>query len=240
MRIVILGASGSIGQQTLDVIKLFPNDYELVGVSVGTRVEEVDKISSSFSSVKNACVKNHDDVSKVHSLVIDNVFDGSQGLLDLINISQPDLVVNALVGFAGLQPTLYCIEHDIDFALANKESIVVGGQLINDLLPHHRAKIYPIDSEHVAISKCLNNKSEVKRLVLTASGGAFRDLSLQQLEHVKAEDALKHPSWNMGSKITIDCATMMNKGFEIIEAHYLFNVSLDRITILMHDESKIH
>ena len=139
----------------------------------------------------------------------------------------------ALVGFVGLPPTIYALENNIDVAIANKESIIVGGALINNILKNSKAKLYPIDSEHVALNKCLKgNYKDVDKLILTASGGAFRSLNRDQLKNVTKEDALKHPSWKKGEKITIDCATMMNKGLEIIEAHYLFGFDISQIEIL--------
>ena len=152
------------------------------------------------------------------------------------------MVVNALVGFVGFVPSVYTLKNNIDLALANKESLVVGGEIIKNLLKATNAKLYPIDSEHVALSKCLQGKrkKEIKRLVITASGGSFRDYSRDELVNVTKKDALNHPSWVMGEKITIDSATMMNKGFEVIEAKYLFDLPLEKIDILLHDESVIH
>lgn len=237
-RIVLLGASGSIGKQTLDVITNNPNDFELVGFSVGNHVDYINEILSSHPGVQCICVKNSSDANSFHNV---KTFYGDDGLLSLIDECKPTLVVNALVGFVGLVPTIHSLKNGYDVALANKESIVVGGELINSILKSSSVHLYPIDSEHVALAKCLHgNESEVERLVLTASGGAFRELNREQLLNVTKEDALKHPSWQMGNKITIDCATMMNKGFELIEAHYLFNTPMDKIDILIHYESKIH
>ena len=151
------------------------------------------------------------------------------------------MVVNALVGFVGLKPTLTALENNLIVCLANKEALVVGGELVNQLLCEGHGKLYPIDSEHVALAKCLSvDDQDVDRLIITASGGAFRRLSRDQLVNVKASDALAHPTWKMGEKITIDCATMVNKTFEVIEAHYLFNYPREKIDILLHDESMIH
>ena len=151
------------------------------------------------------------------------------------------MVVNALVGFVGLRPTLDALSKDKIVCLANKESLVVGGELVNKLLDEGHGKLYPIDSEHVALSKCLSvDDKNVEKLVLTASGGAFRQLNRDQLFDVTPEDALKHPNWKMGKKITIDCATMVNKSFEVIEAHYLFRYPINKIDIKLHDESMIH
>ena len=242
MKILVLGASGSIGEQTLDIISLNTNDFELVGLSVGNNVKVLKKILKKFPSVKYVCVKNEKDYLLLKKKYINiSFYYGDGGLISLINNAQPEMVVNALVGFVGLSPTVYSLENNIDVAIANKESIVVGGELINNILKTSKAKLYPIDSEHVALAKCLKgNNKNVAKLILTASGGAFRNLDRDELKNVTKEDALKHPSWSMGEKITIDCATMMNKGFEVIEAHYLFNVEPEKIDILMHDESKVH
>ena len=242
MKILVLGASGSIGEQTLDIISSNTNDFELVGLSVGNNVKVLKKILKKFPSVKYVCVKNEKDYLLLKKKYINiSFYYGDGGLISLINNAQPEMVVNALVGFVGLSPTVYSLENNIDVAIANKESIVVGGELINNILKTSKAKLYPIDSEHVALAKCLKgNNKNVAKLILTASGGAFRNLDRDELKNVTKEDALKHPSWSMGEKITIDCATMMNKGFEVIEAHYLFNVEPEKIDILMHDESKVH
>ena len=162
------------------------------------------------------------------------------GLLKLID-TDTDMVINALVGFVGLKPTLYALEKNKIVCLANKEALVVGGELVNDILKKGHGKLYPIDSEHSAIKKCLMvNDKNISKIMLTASGGAFRKLNREQLVNVKAADALKHPTWKMGNKITIDCATMINKAFEVIEAHYLFGCPYNQIGIKLHDESMIH
>ena len=152
------------------------------------------------------------------------------------------MVVNALVGSSGLEPTVEAIKKKRDIALANKETLVIGGELINKLVKKHGVKLIPVDSEHSAIMQCLNGEdnSSIKRIVITASGGSFRNLSRNELQNVTVNDALKHPNWNMGAKITIDSATMMNKGFEVIEAHYLFGVEYDKIETVLHTESVVH
>ncbi len=242
-RILLLGASGSIGQQTLDIIRRNPQDFELVGFSVGSHTEQVAEIILQNPHVQSFCIGNPEAVKQFKKLFPNQkVYAGDQGLLDLIETTSCDLVVNALVGFVGFAPTVRALEKNIDVALANKESLVVGGDLIRNILFHNEVHLYPIDSEHVALAKCLKNHDvqEVRRLVLTASGGSYRNLSREKLSEVTVEDALRHPSWSMGKKITIDSATMMNKGFEIIEAHYLFGFPQEKIDVLLHDESKIH
>lgn len=242
-KICLLGASGSIGLSTCDVLKKFPDDFSLVAVSVNKRIDVLEDILKDFKSIKYVCVcnENIDRLKEKYSNII--FFSKEEGLISLIEQCSCDIVVNALVGFVGLKPTVYAIENDINVALANKETLVVGGELINNLLKKHsKVHLYPIDSEHVALAKCLKNKNtaDVKRLVITASGGSFRDLKRSELANVSVIDALKHPSWKMGDKITIDSATMVNKGFEIIEAYYLFHIDESKIDVLLHDESVIH
>lgn len=242
-KICLLGSTGSIGEQTIDIIDKNKNDFSLIAVSCARQIDKLERILSTHISVKYACVKEEKDYLELKEKY-QNVtfFFGDKGLLELIEHSNPTLVVNALVGFSGFIPSAFTLSHDIDLALANKESLVVGGKIIKDLLKIHNARLFPIDSEHVALAKCLENKNrdEVKSLVITASGGSFRDLSREELKDVTVEQALNHPSWSMGSKITIDSATMMNKGFEIIEAMYLFDFDVDQIKVLLHDESVIH
>lgn len=240
-RVCLLGASGSIGRQTLDVMSKNPSDFELVAFSVGRQTRKIKKIVKDFPSVKYACVRKNAQ-RKYYQEQYPNIkfFSGDEGLLELIN-DDCDIVVNALVGFVGLKPTLTALERNKILCLANKESLVVGGELVNDLLAKGKGKLYPIDSEHSALMKCLLvDNQNVDKLMLTASGGAFRNLSRKELAQVGPEAALAHPTWKMGKKITIDCATMVNKAFEVIEAHYLFNYPYEKIGIKLHDESTIH
>lgn len=242
-KICLLGSTGSIGEQTIDIIDKNKEDFILIGISCAKQIEKLEKIILSHDSIKYACVKEESDYLALKEKYKNvTFFFGDKGLLELIEYSNPNLVVNALVGFSGFIPSTFAISHDIDLALANKESLVVGGKIIKDLLKVHNARLFPIDSEHVALAKCLENKNknDVKSLVITASGGSFRDFSREELKDVTVEQALKHPSWSMGSKITIDSATMMNKGFEIIEAMYLFDFDVNQIRVLLHDESVIH
>lgn len=239
--VCLLGASGSIGTQTLDVMLKNPNDFDLVSFSVGKQTRKISSILKRFNNVKAVCIQEH---KKLHYFKKKyphiEFFYGDEGLLKLIDIDA-DIVVNALVGFVGLLPTLHSLELDRMVCLANKEALVVGGELVNKLLKNGNGKLYPIDSEHSALKKCLMvDDQNVEKLVLTASGGAFRKLNREQLKNVTPEDALKHPTWKMGNKITIDCATMINKAFEVIEAHYLFDYPYGKIGIKLHDESMIH
>ena len=242
-KICLLGSTGSIGNQTIDIIKTNSKDFSLVAVSCGKNINKLKQILNEIKSVEYVCVQEEKEVKELKKEYPHiSFFSQDKGLLELIDASSPSMVVNALVGFVGFLPSVHTLEKNIDLALANKESLVVGGDIINDLLKKTKAKLYPIDSEHVALAKCLQGKKkrEIKRLVITASGGSFRDLSRDQLINVTKEDALKHPSWSMGAKITIDSATMMNKGFEVIEAKHLFNLPVSKIDVLLHDESVIH
>ena len=240
-KICLLGASGSIGTQTLDVMRKHPSDFDLVSFSVGKQTRKISSILKHFKNVKDICIKDKSKLSyykKAYPSI--SFYDGDEGLLKIMEVDA-DMVVNALVGFVGLKPTLHALEKNKIVCLANKEALVVGGELVNKLLKEGKGKLYPIDSEHSAIKKCLLvDDKNVSKIVLTASGGAFRKLNREQLKDVTPEDALKHPTWKMGNKITIDCATMINKAFEVIEAHYLFNYPYDKIGITLHDESMVH
>ncbi len=240
-KICLLGASGSIGSQTLDVMRKKPTDFTLVAFSVGSKTRKIAHIINMYPDVKAICIKHKNKVSYYQNKYPNiSFYSGDDGLLKLID-TDTDMVVNALVGFVGLKPTLYALEKDKIVCLANKEALVVGGELVNDLLNKGHGKLYPIDSEHSAIKKCLMvSDKNVSKIMLTASGGAFRKLSRDELKDVTASDALKHPTWKMGNKITIDCATMINKAFEVIEAHYLFGCPYNQIGIKLHDESMIH
>lgn len=242
MNLLLLGASGNIGQQTLEVIYKDKNTFTLTAFSVGTRTRCICGIISKNPQIKHICLKNRANYNYYKAKYPNiNFYYGDRGLIEIIKNADYEMVVNALVGFVGLVPTIEALKLNKIVALANKESLVVGGEIINELLSQGKGKIYPIDSEHVAISKCLKvDRDNVKKIILTASGGAFRNLSIKELENVTVEDALNHPTWSMGRKITIDSATMMNKCFEVIEAYYLFGVPYHKIDILMHKESYVH
>ena len=241
-KIILLGASGSIGTQTIDVITNHQDEYELVAFSVGRRIDEARKILNVFD-VKNVCVGSHEDactLSKEYPHV--HFTHGDDGLLELVSLEEGNWVVNALVGSVGLRPTLVAIEHGKNIALANKETLVVGGKFVKEALKKHHVELTPIDSEHSAIFQCLQgiNSEDIDKLIITASGGSFRDKTREELKDVTKEMALAHPNWSMGHRITIDSSTMMNKGFEVIEAHYLFDIDFDHIKVLMNKESIIH
>lgn len=241
-KILLLGASGSIGQQTIDVIKNHLDQYELTGFSVGKQVDKALAILKELR-VAHVYVKDAEDAAKISEAYQDiKVYHGQEGLDELVEAADYDLLVNALVGFVGLQPTLKAISLNKDVALANKETLVVAGELVKKALADHHVNLFPIDSEHSAIAQCLqgNKHEEIKKLIITASGGSFRDKSRDQLQDVTLADTLKHPNWSMGAKITIDSATMMNKGLEVIEAHYLFDVDYEDIEVVLHRESIVH
>ena len=242
-KVLLLGASGSIGSQTIDIIKEANGKFILTAFSVGHNYDRAVEILRDFNTVKDVFLIDKDKSNQIKKLFPKvNVYSGEKGLKKITKKADYDMCVDALVGFAGLEPAVIALKRNKILCLANKEALVAGGPLINAILDSEHGKLYPIDSEHVAIAKCLSrcNPDDVKSLIITASGGALRNYPIEELENVKAEQALKHPTWIMGNKITIDCATMMNKGFEIIEAYYLYGYPLDQIKVLMHDESLVH
>jgi len=240
--IVILGASGSIGIQTLDVISKHSYELNCIGISVGQNIAWL-KDHLNHHSYQLVVVKQLDDKLVLSKLFPMQAFDyGDDGLVKLATLNDADVVVNALVGFAGLIPTLKAIEHHKDIALANKETLVVAGKQVMEAVHHHKVSLRPIDSEHSAILQALQGNSllEVDRIIVTASGGSFRDKTRDELKHVSVRDALNHPNWSMGQKITIDSATLVNKAFEVIEAHWLFDLPFEKIDVVIHKESIIH
>lgn len=237
----ILGACGSIGTQTLDVVRQNPKEFKVIGVSVGSNLELAKSIIEEFQP-KIVCFRKQEHIFSISYNPI--VVYGDEGLLAISRFREyeNEWLVNALVGVAGLLPTVEAIQSHKHIALANKETLVVAGDIIQSLISEYQVKLVPIDSEHSAILQCLRGESqkEIKKLWITASGGSFRDKSREELKNVTVEDALKHPNWKMGPKITIDSATMMNKGFEVIEAHYLFDVDYENIEAIYHPESIVH
>ena len=238
-RIVVLGSSGSIGKQTLDVVSRHPELLEIVGLAVNSQVSILEQQIHTFK-VKHAVVG---EASLSASFASDGSYIlhfGAQALLDLVRLPHVDIVVNALVGAAGLRASYETLKAGKILALANKESLVVGGELIMPLATHDT--LMPIDSEHGAIYQCLlgEDPREVRRLWLTASGGPFRGMKREQLRFIKPSDALAHPTWNMGAKISIDSSTLMNKGLEVIEAHHLFDMPYDDIEVVVQPQSAIH
>ena len=243
MNLILLGASGSIGTQTLSCLENFKNKWTLVGFSIGNQAFLIDSILEKFTNVKYICLKNKKDYL-VYKKKYPNIkfFYGNKGLVKLVNADKSSAVVNALVSYIGLKPSIVTLKRKRILLLANKESLVIGGSLLKKLISKHKGKIIPIDSEHSAISKCLlfSDPKDVDSITITASGGPFFNLSKEELKNVKLEDALKHPNWSMGKKITIDSATMMNKVFEVIEAHYLFNYPYEKINVMIDRTSHTH
>ncbi len=241
-RLTLLGATGSIGTQTVDIVLQHPDLFEITALSAGHNIKTLKKILADIPA-GIVCVSEESDALALQKEYpgIEFVY-GDEGLCTLAMRSDYDLLVNALVGFVGFLPTLKAIECGHDVALANKETLVCGGALIDRALKQYGRKLYPIDSEHSAIFQCLqgNKKEQVKRLIITASGGSFRNLKREELRDVTVEQALAHPNWSMGAKITIDSADMMNKGFEVTEAHWLFDLPYEQIDVIMHPESVVH
>lgn len=239
--IVLLGASGSIGTQAIDVIKQHPELFNLIGISVNQNVDYVKELLTTFDSIKYVNLGDNCDASCLENFYITITY-GQPGLEQLASIDEADYILNAVIGFAGLAPSVSAIKAKKTLGLANKETLVCAGDIIMPLVEQYQAQLIPIDSEHSAIFQALHGESyeDIKRLILTASGGSFRDLSKEELANVTVEQALSHPTWNMGAGITIDSATMFNKALEIIEAHHLFNVDYDRIDVLIHPQSIDH
>ncbi len=240
-RLLILGSTGSIGTQALDILAGDP-DLELVGLSAERSSDALIEQASRFGVTRIALADADAGARAAEQWTDGEVLVGAEGLVRLVVESGADLVLNALVGSAGLGPTVATLGEGIDLALANKESLVVGGELVMALAEATGAQILPVDSEHSALHQLLAGEQPgtVEKLVLTASGGPFRGRTRAELQDVSVEDALKHPTWDMGGKITIDSATLMNKGLEVIEAHHLFGVPYDRIDVVVHPQSIVH
>lgn len=243
--LILLGASGSIGTQTLDIVREFNDKFQVLGLSVGSDLEKAKKIIEEFKP-KMVVTKTLEDLNELKNLFKDVDFDyGDNGLINLATFEKENLnvtLVVALVGTVGLLPTIEAIKIKRNIALANKETLVIAGEIVMNLARENNVTIFPIDSEHSAIYQGLvgENHNDIKKLIITASGGSLREYSREALAKVTKEEALAHPNWKMGAKITIDSATMMNKGFEVIEAHHLFNIGYDKIETIIHKESIIH
>lgn len=242
-KIVLLGATGSIGTQTIEVVNSHSDQFQIVAAAAGKNIAKLQELLNDMPYVHTISVADETDAEFMRQTYPHlTVYSGEEGLKQLAALSDYDIFVNAIVGFRGLVPTMTAIENRRTIALANKETLVAGGVLVKEALKKYNVTLYPIDSEHSAIFQCLqgNQMSDVSRLIVTASGGSFRHLERDALRDVTPAQALKHPNWNMGGRITIDSATMMNKGFEVIEAHYLFDLPYDQIDVLIHEESIIH
>lgn len=242
-KIAILGSTGSIGTQTLDVVREH-GDIEVVALSCGRNIDLIEKQVREFKP-KLVSVWNEADAKALKTSLSDmdvKVSYGMEGLIETATIDESEILVTAIVGMLGIRPTIEAIKAHKDIALANKETLVTAGHIIIPLAKEHGVKILPVDSEHSAIFQSLqgNENNKINRILLTASGGPFRGRKLDELKNIQVEDALKHPNWSMGRKITIDSSTLVNKGLEVIEAKWLFGVDLDQICVVVHPQSVIH
>ena len=243
-QIAILGSTGSIGRQTLDIISEYPDIFTPFVLTANTSVDLLIQQSLKYHP-RHAIIADERCFDKLRSALADTdiqVACGATAIADIVTAPEIDIVVTAMVGYSGLAPTIRAIEAGKDIALANKETLVVAGELITEMLTTSVSKIYPVDSEHGAIYQCLvgERHNDINKLILTASGGPFRTWKREDMAKVTKADALRHPNWSMGAKITIDSATMMNKGFEVMEAKWLFGVDSDRIEVVVHPQSIVH
>ena len=245
-QLCILGSTGSIGTQTLDVVRAYPERYGVYALCANRSIDLLVAQAKEFHP-EVVCIADESlyealssQLSAIH--FEGKVWTGADAIAEVVTMGSVDIVVAAMVGYAGLRPTIEAIKAGKTIALANKETLVVAGEIICDLALQHHAPILPVDSEHSAIFQSLvgEDRSEIEKILLTASGGPFRTFTREQMETVTAADALKHPNWEMGAKITIDSASMMNKGFEVIEAKWLFGVPVEKIEVLVHPQSIVH
>ena len=244
-QICILGSTGSIGTQALQVVEEHSDRYEVYALTANNRVELLAEQAHRFrpAAVVIANEQRYDELQRLMSDLPDvKVYAGKQALDEIVEAGPIDMVLTAMVGFAGLSPTIHAIKARKAIALANKETLVVAGELIGQLASEYHTPILPVDSEHSAIFQSLVGEDDnpIEKILLTASGGPFRNFTMEQLQTVTKDDALRHPTWDMGAKITIDSATMMNKGFEVIEAKWLFGVKAEQIQVLVHPQSIVH
>jgi 1-deoxy-D-xylulose-5-phosphate reductoisomerase len=242
--ISILGSTGSIGRSTLDVVGKFPDRFTVVGLAAGNNVELLEQQVRRFKPRVVAMVSEQSAAAlrtRCRDLAV-NIRAGVEGMIDVAAVKEADLTVSAIVGTAGLVPTMAAVQAGKHIALANKEVLVTAGELVTRECRERGVKLFPVDSEHSAIFQCLaaGRARDIRRLIVTASGGPFRDTSKKDLGRVTAAQALRHPNWNMGKKITIDSATLMNKGLEVIEAHWLFGIPPEKISVLVHPQSIVH
>lgn len=241
-QIAILGSTGSIGTQALQVIEEHPDLYEAYAITANNQVELLAEQARKFMPAA-VVIANESKYAQLKELLADlpiQVYAGADAICDIVQAEPVDMVLASMVGYAGLRPTINAIKAGKEIALANKETLVVAGELINNLISQYHTPLFPVDSEHSAIFQCLEADNRLEKVILTASGGPFRTFTREQLEHVTKEQALKHPNWDMGAKITIDSATMMNKGFEVIEAKWLFGLHPEQIEVVVHPQSVIH
>ncbi|MBS6552768.1 MAG: 1-deoxy-D-xylulose-5-phosphate reductoisomerase [Clostridium sp.] len=240
MKISILGSTGSIGRQAIEVIQKMPGFFEVVSLTGGANLD-VLRSQIKLVNPKNVCVKSGQDalaLKKEFPKI--NVLHGDEGLVEIAGDKTNERILVSVSGKTGLKPTLAAIENNIDVALANKETLVMAGDIVMKRAKEKNVKILPVDSEHGAIHQCLSNRDEVEKLIITASGGPFRNKTIDDIKNATVEETLHHPRWNMGKKITIDSATLMNKGLEVIEAHHLFNMPYEKIQVVVHPQSIVH
>ena len=245
-QLCILGSTGSIGTQTLDVVRAYPERYSVYALCANRSIDKLVEQASEFRP-EVVCIADETLYEELSHRLSDvgfegKIWSGADAIADVVTMPSIDIVVAAMVGYAGLRPTIEAIKAGKTIALANKETLVVAGEIICDLAAKHHTPILPVDSEHSAIFQSLvgEDQNEIEKILLTASGGPFRTFSLEQMKTVTAADALKHPNWSMGAKITINSASMMNKGFEVIEAKWLFGVPVEKIQVLVHPQSIVH
>ncbi len=242
-RIAVLGSTGSIGCQTLEVVERYPEKFEVVGLAAGNNLEKLASQAEKHRP-RIVSIRREEDYCRFRSALPGGIklTCGAEGMAELAATEEVDIVVTSIAGTVGLIPTMEAIRAGKDIALANKETLVAAGQLVMSMAKEKGVRILPVDSEHSAIFQCLNGESraEVNKLILTASGGPFKDKSREELAIVTVEEALKHPNWSMGRKITIDSATMMNKGLEVIEARWLFDIGFANIKVIIHPQSIVH
>ena len=240
--ISLLGATGSVGTQTIDIIREHPTEFRLAAFSVGKNIDLTRKLIVDFRP-ELVSVQDYSDCNTLKAEFPQTKFTyGNEGLIEVAVYEKSDILVNAVLGSVGLHPTLQAIECGKVIAIANKETLVTAGHLVMEAASKNNVRLLPVDSEHSAIFQALQGEKDknIERLILTASGGSFRDRTREELENVTVQEALNHPNWSMGAKITIDSATMMNKGLEVIEAHWLFHMPYEKIDVLLHKESIIH
>ncbi len=242
-QLAVLGSTGSIGVQTLDIVRENPDLFEITTLTAHHNWQQLAAQAREFDA-DTVVIADKSCYAPLREALADTdtkVYAGEEAVAQVAEAGNVNVVVNALVGYAGLAPTVAALRKGKKLALANKESLVVGGEVVMRMAADNKAPILPIDSEHSAIFQCLaGEQSPLRRLIITCSGGSFRDLKREELAHVTVEQALKHPQWNMGAKITIDSSTLVNKGFEVIEAHWLFGTPADRISVVIHPQSIIH
>jgi len=243
-KVIVLGSTGSIGKNTLRVVEAFESEFDVVALGCRRRVSSLVRQVQKFSprAVALTGTLDREGERSLSKLADVRVYRGEEGLLAMIAETEADLVLNGISGSSGLLPSVKSLETGKNLALANKETVVMAGALVSELARRSDVLLLPVDSEHHAVFSLLHQrrKEEVREIILTASGGAFRNLSYEQLKHVRLEDAVTHPNWDMGAKITVDSATMANKGLEVIEAHYLFDFPVSAIKVLIHPQSYVH